>query len=92
MDPFGAFFLSLRKLDRSGEESRDMVTLRKKNMLEDWMRNAATDSWCADWACVTPAPKTTSVPHICEDHDEDTVRLEHTMKIWPTWSRGAALY
>ena len=34
------------------------------------------DGWCADWACVTPAPKTISVQHICKDHDEDTVNLE----------------
>ena len=27
MGPFGAFFLSLLKMDRSGEQSRDMVTL-----------------------------------------------------------------
>ena len=31
--PFGAFFLSLLKMDRSDEVSRDMVTLRKKDML-----------------------------------------------------------
>ena len=54
-----------------------MVTLRKKNMLRDWMSNAATDGWCADWACVTLAPTTISVQHICEDHEEDTVHLEH---------------
>ena len=75
--PFGAFFLSILKMDRSGEESRDMVTLRKKNMLRDWMCTAATDGWCADWACVTPVPKITSVHHINEDHDEDIVNLKH---------------
>ena len=42
--PFGAFFLSLLKLDRRGEDISDMVTLRfKKNMLRDWVSNAATD-------------------------------------------------
>ena len=41
------------------------------------MCNAATDGWCADWACVTPAPKITSVQHISEDHDEDIVNSEH---------------
>ena len=63
-------------LDRRSEDSSDMVTLRKKNMLKDWMRNAATDGWCTDWVCVTLAPKTTSVQQIGEDHDEDTVNLE----------------
>ena len=46
-------------------------------MLRDWMRHAATDGWCADWACVTPATTTISVHHTCEDHDEDTVHLEN---------------
>ena len=59
--PFGAFFLYLLKLDRRGEDSSDMVTLRKKNMLRDWMCHAATDGWCTDWTCVTPALKTKSV-------------------------------
>ena len=75
MGSFGVFCLSFFKLDRRGEESRDMVTLRKKNMLRDWMSNAATDGWCADCSCVTLAPTTISVQHICEDHDEDTVHL-----------------
>ena len=46
-------------------------------MLRDWMSNAATDGWCTDWACVTPAPMTISVQHLCEDHDGDTVPSEH---------------
>ena len=75
--PFGAFFLSLLKWNRRGEDSSDVVTQRKKNMLWDWMSNAATDGWCADWACVTPAPKTISVQHTCEDNGDDTVHLEH---------------
>ena len=87
---FGVFCLSFFKLDRRGEESRDMVTLRKKNMLRDWMSNAATDGWCADCSCVTLAPTTISVQHICEDHDEDTVHLEHHENLANT-SRGAAL-
>ena len=41
------------------------------------MSNAATDGWCADWACVTPAPMTISVQHPCEDHAGDTVPSEH---------------
>ena len=71
--PFSAFFLSHRR----SEDSSDMMTLRKKNMLRDWMSNAATDGWCTDWACVTPAPMTISVQHLCEDHDADTVPSEH---------------
>ena len=35
-----------------------------------------TDGWCADWACVTPAPETISVQHLCEDHEDDTVHSE----------------
>ena len=62
--PFGAFFLSILKLDRRSEDSSDMMTLRKKNMLGDWISNAATDGWCTDWACVTPAPMTISVEHL----------------------------
>ena len=54
-----------------------MVTLRKKNMLREWVCHAATDGWCADWARGAPEPKVTSVQHICEDHDEGTVHLEH---------------
>ena len=46
-------------------------------MFRDGMRHAATDGWCADWARVTTAPKTIFVQHVCEDHDEDTVHLEH---------------
>ena len=76
-EPFGAFFISLLKFDRRGEKSPDMVKLRTKDMLRDWMRHAATDGWCADWACVTPATTTISVHHTCEDHDEDTVHLEN---------------
>ena len=53
--PFGAFFLSLLKLGRRSEDSSDMATLRKKNMLRDGVSNAATDCWCIDWACVTPS-------------------------------------
>ena len=64
-------------MDWSGEENRDMVTLRTKKKLREWMCNAATDGWCADWACVTPAPLTTSVQLISKDHDEDIVNLEH---------------
>ena len=74
--PFGAFFLSILKLDGSGEKSRDVVISRKKNMLREWMCNAATNGWCADWACVTPEPKVTSVQQKGEDHDEDTENLE----------------
>ena len=59
-------------------------------MLRDWMRDVATDGWCADWACVTMAPTTISVQHISEDHNEDTVHLEN-LKIWPILSRGATL-
>ena len=75
--------------DWSGEENRDMVTLRTKKKLREWMCNAATDGWCADWACVTPAPITTSVQHISKDHDEDIVNLEHHEKMANT---AAALY
>ena len=82
--PFGAFLLSLSRLDRRGEDSSDMVTHRKKNMHRDWRSNAATDGWCADWACVTPAPKTISVQHICEDHEDDTVSSEHHDKLAST--------
>ena len=62
--------------DRSGEESLDMVTLRKKDMLREWVRIAATDGWCADWACVVPEPKVTSVQRFGGDYDEDAVFLE----------------
>ena len=72
--PFGAFFFSLLEMDRSGEESRDMVTLRKKDMLREWVCNAATDGWCADWACVAQEPKVTFVHKI--GGDEDAVYLE----------------
>ena len=47
---FRAFFLL--KLDRRSEDSSDMETLRKMNMLRDWMSDAAMDG-CTDWACVT---------------------------------------
>ena len=55
--PVGAFFLSLLKLDRRSEDSSDMVTLRQKNMLRDWMSNAAMDGWyrlgMCDRSCAT---------------------------------------
>ena len=63
-------------MNRSGEESRDMVTLRKKDTLKEWVCNAATDGWCADWACVAPETKITSVQHTGGDYDEDAVFLE----------------
>ena len=63
-------------MDRSGEESRDMVTLRKKDMLREWVCNAARDGWCADWACVAPEPKVTSVQQKGGDNDKDTLFLE----------------
>ena len=86
MDPSA---LSLSKLDRpSGEGSSDMVTLRKQNVLRDWMCNAATDGWCVEWACETPAPKTLSVQHKCEDHDQDTMKLT---VCFPIWERCGAL-
>ena len=75
--PFGAFFLSQLKLDRRSEDSSDTATLRKKNMLRNWVSNAATDVWCADCACVTPAPKTISVQHSCVDHDGDNAPSGH---------------
>ena len=46
-------------------------------MLRDWVRNAATDGWCIDWACATPAPMTMTVQHLCEDHDGDTAPSGH---------------
>ena len=46
-------------------------------MLRDWMRNSATDGWCADWACVTPVLMTITVQHLCEDHDGATVHPVH---------------
>ena len=48
------------------------------------MCNAATDGWCADWACVTPAPKITSVQRLSEDHDKDIVKLEHNENLATT--------
>ena len=66
--PFVAFFLTLLRMDRSGEESRDMVTLRKKHMLNGWLA-----------ACVTPVPKIPS-GHIGEEHDEEILNLEHDLK------------
>ena len=68
------FLLLPIKMDRSGEESRDMVTLLKKDMLRKWVCNAAKDGWCADWACVAQEPKVTSVQHM--GGDEDAVYLE----------------
>ena len=73
---FGAFFLSPLKFDRRSEDSSDMATLWKKNMLRDWVSNAATDGWCTDWACVAPAPMITFVQYGCEDHAENTVIWE----------------
>ena len=62
-------------MDRSGEVSRDMVTLRKRTCSE-WMCNATTDGRCADWACVDPEPKVTSGQLVGGDCDEDAVNLE----------------
>ena len=90
MEPF-AFFLSLSKIDRSGEESRDMVTLRKKDMLREWVRIAATDGWCADWACVVPEPKVTSVQRFGGDYDEDAVFLEQKKFVAETEKQATLL-
>ena len=51
------------------------------------MCNAATDGRCADWACVTPEPKVTSVQHFGEDHDEGTVNLEQNER-WANTAEG----
>ena len=49
-----------------------------EELLRDWMGHAAMDGWCPlYWACVTLAPTTNLVQHVCEDHDEDTMHLEH---------------
>ena len=74
--PFGAFFFSLQKLDRRREDSSDMVTLRKKNMLWYWMSNAAKDGSWTDWACVTPASMFVTVQHLYEDLDGDLAPSE----------------
>ena len=74
--PLWCFLPLFIKDELGGEGSREMVTLRQKNMLRDWMCDAATDGWCAEWACVTPEPKVTSVQHIGGDYDEDAVFLE----------------
>ena len=82
--PFGAFFLSLLKLDRIGEDSSDMVALRKSSWLRDWISNAATDGRCADWACVTPRP------YLCNILTRTTTKtpcIWSTMKFRPIWSR-----
>ena len=46
-------------------------------MLRDLVSDVATDRWCTDWACVTPAPMTKTVQHSCEDNDGDAVLSEH---------------
>ena len=89
--PFGAFFLSFFKMDQCGEESSDMVTLRKKDMLREWVCNAATEGWCADWACVAPEPKVTYVQQTSGDYDEDAVILEHKKLLAETEKQASLL-